>query len=76
MSVGKASIKRAANAETKKTSVKQKAGTDSGNVKKSIVNPVNTEELQVVFLKEKDAKETGRTNQPVRITEELPEYLL
>lgn len=60
MSVGKASIKRAANAETKK----------------AVINPIDSEKLQVVFLKEKKAESSDSPNRPVRITEELPEYLL
>lgn len=60
MSVGKASIRRAANAETKK----------------AVINPIDSEEIQVVFLKDKKEEEKGRMNEPVRLTEELPAYLL
>lgn len=76
MSVGKASIKRAASAETKKTSAAKKTGNTAKNVKSSVLTPMNSEELQVVFLKEKASADGGKTNRPIRITEELPDYLL
>ncbi len=67
MSVGKASIKRAASAEGKKTVAGE--GTKQG-----VISPVNAEEIQVKFL-------TGNKKMPekegnVRILEELPNYLL
>lgn len=77
MSVGKASIKRAANAETRKaSSARGKAGEKMGSVQKSVINPIDSEKLQVVFLKDKKTESSDSTNRPVRITEELPEYLL
>lgn len=77
MSVGKASIKRAASAETRKAaSAGQKNGSKKGSVQKSVISPADAEKLQVVFLKEKKAEEQSRRNEPVRLTEELPEYLL
>lgn len=73
MSVGKSSIKRAASAETKKVSTpKQK----TASVKKSVVSPADSEQIQAVFMKEKDKTSRNERNHPVRITEELPEYLL
>lgn len=73
MSVGKSSIKRAASAETKKTAVSRQK---SVNVKKSVVSPADSEQIQAVFMKEKDSLGRAERNRPVRITEELPEYLL
>ena len=76
MSVGKASIKRAASAETKKTTDAGRGkGRASQNVKTSVVTPMDSEKLQVLFLKDKPLSE-GEKNRPVRITEELPDYLL
>lgn len=77
MSVGEASIKRAANAETRKaSSVRGKAEEKNGSVQKSVINPIDSEKIQVVFLKEKKTEASDGTNKPVRVTEELPEYLL
>ena len=68
MSVGKASIKRAASAGTKKTAAKAVTSTVIGNpseeVKKAILTPMNPEEIQV------------KSNRPVRLTEDMPDYLL
>lgn len=73
MSVGKSSIKRAASAETKKASASRQKPT---NVKKSVVSPADSEQIQAVFMKEKDTVSRTERNHPVRITEELPDYLL
>lgn len=78
MSVGKASIKRAANAETQKTvskTTKAKVSA-SAEIKSSVLTPMNAEELQVVFLKDKRSGEAGKANRPIRITDDLPDYLL
>ncbi len=78
MSVGKASIKRAASAETKKTASKttKTKTTPSKEVKTSVLTPMNSEELQVVFLKDKTSGEAEKANRPIRITDDLPDYLL
>ncbi|HIZ22618.1 MAG TPA: hypothetical protein IAA21_07470 [Candidatus Blautia faecigallinarum] len=76
MSVGKASIKRAASAETKKTASKTTKTTPSKEVKTSVLTPMNSEELQVVFLKDKTSGEAEKANRPIRITDDLPDYLL
>ena len=76
MSVGKASIKRAASAETKKTAATgRRRGKAAQDVKSSVLTPMDSQELQVVFLKDKTSGE-GEKNRPIRITEELPDYLL
>lgn len=64
MSVGKESIKRAAS-----------AGTAKKEVKTSIVSPTDAEEIQAKFLSKEAAKQ-GAVKRPVRVTEELPIYLL
>lgn len=67
MAVGKASILRAVNAETKKTA-------DTGEIRESVISPMNSKEIQVKFFGDK-AKQ-AKPGAPVRINEELPEYLL
>ena len=78
MSVGKASIKRAASAGTKKTAAKAVTSTVIGNpseeVKKAILTPMNPEEIQVKFLSKKSPEE--KSNRPVRLTEDMTDYLL
>ncbi len=64
MSVGKASIRRAAS-----------AGAAKKEVKASVVSPVGTEEIQARFLS-KEALKQGAAGRPVRLTEEMPVYLL
>lgn len=64
MSVGKASIKRAA-----------RAGTAKKEVKASVVSPMDTEEIQAKFLS-KEALKQGTANRPVRLTEDMPVHLL
>lgn len=66
MSVGKASIKRAASAEGKKT-------TTGESTKQGVISPVNAEEIQVKFL---SGKKMPEKESNVRILEELPNYLL
>lgn len=90
MPVGKASIMRAASAGSKGTAENKtgkaavKKSTVSGGkktapaaesvVKQSVLTPMNAEEIQVKFLSgKKPEQEPGR---PVRIMEELPDYLL
>ena len=111
MSVGKESIKRAASAGTKKstvnvlaeevkaaaeskaaeaakstTAVKKTTRTKAAaarktssrttkSVKTSVLTPQNTQELQDKVLSGKKANEEN-SREPVRITEELPVYLL
>lgn len=70
MSLGKASIRRAAGAE------KAVSGKAAGKnvTAESVISPMNAEEIQVKFLSgEKEDKKPG---EPVRITEEMPDYLL
>ena len=61
MSLGKASIKRAAGAE------KAVSG-------KSVISPMNAEEIQMKFLSGKNVDK--KPGEPVRITEDMPDYLL
>ena len=106
MSVGKESIKRAASAGTKKSTVnvlaeevkaaaeskaaeaakstaavkkttrtKAAAARKTKSVKTSVLTPQNTQELQDKVLSGKKANEEN-SREPVRITEELPVYLL
>lgn len=63
MSLGKASIKRAS-AAGKKSSVENAA----------VVTPVETEEVQAKFISKEVEEEP--TQRPVRLTEEMPTYLL
>ena len=90
MSVGKASIKRAASAGTRKTAAKAAANTQmeagaaavSGlqaepaviDVKQSVLTPMNCEEIQAKFLSGKSEAEDE--NRPVRLTEDMPVHLL
>ena len=65
MSLGRASIKRAAGAEkaaSRKISGEKVAA-------ESVLSPMNAEEIQVKFL-------SGKNAEPVRITEDMPDYLL
>ena len=70
MSLGKASIKRAAGAEkaaSRKISGEKVAA-------ESVISPMNAEEIQVKFLSGKNADK--KPGEPVRITEDMPYYLL
>lgn len=70
MSLGKASIKRAAGAEkaaSRKISGEKVAA-------ESVISPMNAEEIQVKFLSGKNAD--NKPGEPVRITEDMPDYLL
>ena len=49
-------------------------GNPSEEVKKAILTPMNPEEIQVKFLSEKSPEE--KSNRPVRLTEDMPDYLL
>ena len=66
MSVGKASIKRAAGAG--------KAKSTTGTVNETVLTPMDSEQIQVKFLSGKSPVETE--NRPVRLTEAMPSYLL
>ena len=70
MSLGKASIKRAAGAE------KAASSKISGEkvAAESVISPMNAEEIQVKFLSGKNADK--KPGEPVRITEDMPDYLL
>lgn len=70
MSLGKASIKRAAGAE------KAVSGKTTGKnvAAESVISPMNTEEIQLKFLSGK--KTDKKPGEPVRITEDMPDYLL
>lgn len=78
MSLGKASIQRAANAgkttKTTKTAKTTKANTASGTTVDSVITPMNSEEIQVKFLSDKIPD--GEENRPVRITDPMPDFLL
>lgn len=70
MSLGKASIKRAAGAEkaaSRKISGEKVAA-------ESVISPMNAEEIQLKFLSGK--KTDKKPGEPVRITEDMPDYLL
>ncbi len=70
MSLGRASIKRAAGAEkaaSRKISGEKVAA-------ESVISPMNAEEIQVKFLSGKNADK--KPGEPVRITEDMPDYLL
>ena len=70
MSLGKESIKRAAGAEkaaSRKISGEKVAA-------ESVISPMNAEEIQVKFLSGKNADK--KPGEPVRITEDMPDYLL
>ena len=66
MSVGKASIKRAAGAGKPKST--------AGTVNEAVLTPMDSEQIQVKFLSGKSPLETE--NRPVRLTEAMPSYLL
>lgn len=73
MSVGKASIRRAAGAgKTAGGAGNIKAST--GDVVKSVVTPLDSEKIQVKFISGQSSAE--KENRPVRLTEEMPDYLL
>lgn len=77
MSVGKASIKRAASAGTRKTagaSKTTKSAAAAKDIKQSVLTPMNADEIQAKFLSGKNAPENP--NRPVRLTEDMPDYLL
>ena len=70
MSLGKASIKRAAGAEkaaSRKISGEKMAA-------ESVISPMNAEEIQVKFLSGKNVDK--KPGEPVRIKEDMPDYLL
>lgn len=78
MSLGKASIMRAANAGTRKSAGKA-ANTvvqAEKSVAESVISPMNTEEIQVKFLSGNTSGQEDKQEGPVRITEKLPDYLL
>ena len=70
MSLGKASIRRAAGAE--KAASEKAAGKNVAA--ESVISPMNAEEIQVKFLSGK--KIDKNPGEPVRITEDMPDYLL
>ena len=87
MSVGKASIQRAAakntaEAKTTKAANKTAAGKTTGRaaakvapkeVTQSVVTPMDSQEIQLKFLSGNRPAEEGK---PVKIAEDLPVYLL
>ena len=84
MSVGKASIQRAAakNTAEAKTANKTAAGKTTGRaaakavpkeVTQSVVTPMDSQEIQLKFLSGNRPAEEGK---PVKIAEDLPVYLL
>ena len=87
MSVGKASIQRAAakktaEAKTTKAANKTAVGKITGRasakaapkeVTQSVVTPMDSQEIQLKFLSGKRPAEEGK---PVKIAEDLPVYLL
>lgn len=88
MSVGKASIKRAASAGTKKTAEKatekaaapkaakktRTAKAEETVVQTSVLTPMDAEEIQVKFLSKEPLAEEA--NRPVRVMDPMPTYLL
>lgn len=73
MSLGKASIRRAASAGTRSPRAKA-AGADV--LADAVISPVNAEEIQVKFLSGNAAGQEENKKGPVHITEKLPDYLL
>lgn len=67
MSLGKASIARAAGA-------KSRQGAAGQPVKNSVLTPMNAEEIQMKFLS--DASKEAPENKPVQLTQKMPDYLL
>lgn len=67
MSLGKASIARAAGAKARQTAAERP-------VKNSVLTPMNAEEIQRKFLSEPAQEEPG--NGPVQLTQKMPDYLL
>lgn len=74
MSVGKASIKRAASAGTRKAAGTAKTAAPAKGIKQSVLTPMNADEIQAKFLSGKNMSE--QPNRPVRLTEDMPDYLL
>lgn len=77
MSVGKASIRRAASAGSRKTAgtVKGAESAASANsIKQSVLTPMDADEIQAKFLSGKNIPEVP--NRPIRLTEDMPDYLL
>lgn len=70
MAVGKASLKRASAANAKNTSGAEKA------VETLVLTPMNADELQAKFLSEKLTEEMEKSNQPVRLKDTMPSFLL
>ena len=73
MSVGKASIRRAAGAG-KTPGGAGNTKTSSRGVRESVVTPLDSEKIQVKFISGQASAE--KENRPVRLTEEMPDYLL
>lgn len=77
MSVGKSSIKRAASAGTRKTAgaaKSTKSAASAKDIKQSVLTPMNADEIQAKFLSGKNVPE--QPNRPIRLTEDMPDYLL
>lgn len=77
MSVGKSSIKRAASAGTRKTAGTAKtvrSTASAKDIKQSVLTPMNADEIQAKFLSGKIVPE--QPNRPIRLTEDMPDYLL
>lgn len=76
MSVGKASIQRAASKKApapKKATAKTAGKASPEKVVQSVVTPMDSEEIQLKFLSGNKPAEEGKS---VKITEDLPVYLL
>ena len=77
MSVGKASIKRAASAGTKKT---EASAAKAVQTQSAVLCPENTEEILVKFMTgetpEEKQKQSVLSGRAVRLNEEMPDYLL
>ncbi len=67
--------KEAAKKGTTKKTAPKKAAAAVKKVNASVVTPANSQEIQKKFISEKSLGKPG-ANRPIRITEELPVYLL
>lgn len=78
MSLGKASIRRAVNAESRNTRKEAKAVEKgaAGDITRSVISPMNADEIQLKFLSGNTPEQRERTNGPVRINDRMPDYLL
>lgn len=72
MSVGKASIRRAASAGTRKSTGAKAAD----SVAETVLTPMNADEIQVKFLSGKEPEREEDKCRPVQINDRMPDYLL